>query len=119
MTTMQCTQLGIPRWMALAMPEDVSQIVSLVDLEYATKTQRQASLDYYLRELRRTQWDRRPGRPARKPRCLRPSKVASGYRTDSVAHATSRLKVNPAKRRAIARKGSEARWNVEISLSHS
>lgn len=117
MTTLETTRLGIPRWMALAMPEDVRQIVALANLEYHTPAQRRAARDYYLRELRRTQWERRPCRAARKPASLRPSKVSSGYRTDSDAHSEARLKVNAEQRRAIARKGAQVRCNAESSSS--
>ena len=113
MTTGQAVALGIPRWMVLAMSEDVDQIVALAMLEYATPAQRRAARNWYLRELRRTQWERRPCKPAAKPSCLRPSKVSSGYRTNPDAHRTARLKVNADKRRAIARNGATKRWNVE------
>lgn len=109
--------LQIPRWMRLAMPEDVRQEVELAGLMGRTQAQRRAALRYRLRELRRTQWDRRPCRPANVPSALRPSKLANvtGYRTNSGAHRTARLKVNEETRRAIARKGAGAKWNVENS----
>ena len=115
MTTLEAVQAGVPRWMVLAMPEDVDQIIALSTLEYATPAQRRAARDWYLRELRRTQWERRPCKPAAKPSCLRPSKSAasSGYRTNPAAHRTARLKVNAEQRRAIARKGASTRWNAE------
>jgi hypothetical protein len=113
MTTGQAVALGIPRWMVLAMPEDVDQIVALADLEYTTPGQRRAARNYYLRELRRTQWERRPCNPARRPASLRPSKLANttGYRTDSARHRTARMTVNPETRRDIARKG-QATWQA-------
>lgn len=111
MTTAEATTLGIPRWMVLAMPEDVGQIVALAEMEYATPAQRRAARNYYLRELRRTQWDRQPRKPAVRPSSLRPSKAATGYRTNSAAHITARLTVDADQRRAIARKGAEARWH--------
>ena len=117
MTTGQAVAMGIPRWMVLAMPEDVDQIVALAMLEYATPAQRRAARNWYLRELRRTQWERRPCKPAAKPSCLRPSKASSGYRTNPDAHKTARLKVNADKRRAIARNGATKRWNVESFTS--
>jgi hypothetical protein len=110
-TTAQAVAIGVPRWMVLAMPDDVSQIVALADIEYATPGQRRAARNYYLRELRRTQWERRPCRPAKRPACLRPSRNTSGYRTDSAAHREARLKVNPELRREIARKGQKA-WQT-------
>ena len=109
MTTSEATRRGIPRWMVLAMPDDVSQIATMVEIEYSTPGQRRDALRYYLRELRRTQWDRRPGRPARKPAALRPSKHASGYRKDSAAHSDARAKLSPEKRSDIARMGAFAR----------
>jgi hypothetical protein len=59
MTTAEAVALGIPRWMALAMPEDVAQIVALADLGFHTPHQRRVARDYYLRCLRRDQWERR------------------------------------------------------------
>lgn len=111
MTTHDAVALGIPRWMVLAMPDDVASVVALADLEYRTPAQRRAARDWYLRELRRTQWERRPCKPARRPHSLRPSKVASGYRTDSAAHRVARLTLDPETRRAIARKGKAA-WQI-------
>jgi len=103
----------IPRWMRLAMPEDVAQEIALSALIGRTDAQRRAALRYRLRELRRTQWERRPCKGAATPAILRPSKVSAitGYRTDSAAHRQSRQHVNADLRRAIARKGAEARWN--------
>jgi hypothetical protein len=96
MTTLDAIQYGIPRWMALShLSEDLEQILALVDLEYRTPAQRNMAIQYYVRELRRTQWERKPQAPTRKPSGLRPSKVASasGYRTNSAAHRIARLKV--------------------------
>jgi len=77
-----------------------------------TEAQRRDWLRYRLRELRRTQWDRTPHKPARIPRSVRPSKLAriTGYRTDSAAHREARQKVDADLRRAIARKGAQAAW---------
>ena len=114
MKTSEAVALGIPRWMVLShLADDVSQIAALVDLEYKTPTQRRAARNYYLRCLRRDQWERRPRPPVKRPALLRPSKISDGYRTDSAAHRTARLTVDPEKRRAIARKGAVARWNAE------
>ena len=101
------------------MPEDVAQEVALVALLGRTEAQRRDLLAYRLRELRRTQWDRRPGKPARKPPSVRPSRVASitGYRTNSAAHREARLTVHPATRRAVARKGAVQRWHPEENSS--
>lgn len=99
----------IPRWMRLAMPEDVAQIAALVDLEFHTPAQRREALKYELRELRRTQWERRPCKPARRPSALRPSKRASGYLSDAQAKSAARAKVAPERRAEIARMGAAAR----------
>lgn len=99
----------IPLWMRLAMPEDVAQIAALVDLQYRTTNQRKQALSYELRELRRTQWNRRPTRPARKPSQLRPSKLASGYRHDASMKRVARDKVSAERRTQIARLGATAR----------
>lgn len=105
--------LFIPRWIRLAMPDDVQQEIALAALLGRTEAQCRDALQYRLRELRRTQWERRPAKPARAPQALRPSKLAkiTGYRTDSAAHRVARQKVNPKKRRAIARKG-QAAWQT-------
>ncbi len=109
----------VPRWMRLAMLEDVQQEVALAGLIGRTEMQRRAALQYRLRELRRTQWERKPCRPALVPSALRPSKVArvTGYRTDSGAHRIARLKINEETRRAIARKGAACRIAENSSSS--
>lgn len=107
------TDTRIPRWMRLAMPEDVAQIAALVDLEYQTPVQRAAAIRYELRELRRTQWDRTPHKPVRRPSALRPSKRASGYLADGQRKSTARLRVDPARRAEIAQMGAAARWRKE------
>lgn len=111
----------VPRWIRLAMPEDVAQEIALAALTGRTDAQRRDALQYRLRELRRTQWDRTPRRPARVPHGLRPSKLATatGYRTDSAAHREARLKLTAVRRAEIARKGGEARWNAENSFAVS
>src|SRR5690606_34747751 len=102
----EAAQLGIPRWMVLAMPEDVTQIVALVNLEFHTPHQRRVALRYYLRCLRRDQWTRQPCKPIKKPSALRPSRAAtSGYRISSEAHRKVRLQMEPQRRAEIARKG--------------
>lgn len=103
------TDTRIPRWMRLAMPDDVAQIAALVDLEYHTSAQRAVALRHELRELRRTQWERKPRRPARKPACLRPSKRASGYRHDAQMKRAARYMVPAERRKEIARMGAAAR----------
>lgn len=114
MTTMQAMAVGVPRWMALSHLEpDVGQILALVNLEYRTPAQRRQALRYYLRCLRRDQWERNPTKPVKRPAALRPSKKASGYRTDSEAHRSTRLRMEPNRRAEIARKGAQARWNAE------
>lgn len=109
--------LYVPRWIRLAMPDDVAQEIALAALKGRTEAQRRDALQYRLRELRRTQWDSTPRRPARAPHSLRPSKLAatSGYRTDSSAHREARLKVDAETRRAIARKGAVAWKDVNSS----
>lgn len=110
MTTLDAVCLGIPRWMALShLGEDAEQLVALANLEYHTPGQRSSALHYYLRCLRRDQWERRPCRPIARPSILRPSKMMDGYRTDSAAHKEARAKVSPERRREIARLGALAR----------
>jgi hypothetical protein len=102
MTTLDAIQYGIPRWMALShLVEDLGQIIALAEIEYRTPAQRHAAIRYYVAELRRTQWDRAPRKPARKPGLLRPSKRARGYRTDSAAHRAARLRMSPERRRTL------------------
>lgn len=103
LTTAQAVVIGIPRWMVLAMPDDVTQIAHLAEIEYATPAQRSASRRYYIRELRRTQWERRPCKPARKPSILRPSKRTDGYRNSASGHSAARMKLTPERRSEIAR----------------
>lgn len=102
--------LILPRWIRLAMPEDVAQEIALAALLGRTEAQRRDALRFRLRELRRTQWERRPYKPAHSPKSLRPSKLASvtGYRADSTRHREARNKVAAETRRAIARKGQKA-----------
>ena len=108
----------IARWMRLAMPDDVAQEIALAGLMGHTEAQRRDALYFRLRELRRTQWERRPCKPAHVPGSLRPSKLANitGYRTDSARHTEARMTVNPETRRAVARKGAKARWNAGNSF---
>jgi hypothetical protein len=113
MTTLQAVQAGVPRWMALALPDDASQEVALVDLMYPRLTPLacREMIQYRMRRLRVEVWERRPCRTPRLPSGLRPSKLATrtGYRHDSAAHREARLTVNPETRRAIARKGASCR----------
>ena len=110
-----CTTFGlfVPRWIRLAMPDDVRQEIAMAALVGRTEAQRRDWLRYRLRELRRTQWDRAPRKAAQIPHSLRPSKISSitGYRTDSAAHRQARLSINAEERRAIARKGAMAIWH--------
>lgn len=113
MTTQDATRLGIPRWMALAAPDDISQIVALVDLlPLRTSSQRRAALRYELRLWRHEAWARWPGKRPKAPACLRPSKVeaSSGYREDCGAHRAVRLRLSPERRAEIARVAAAARW---------
>ena len=110
MTTLQAVQIGVPRWMALALPDDADQEVALVDILYPrlTPLARRQMIQYRMRRLRVEVWERRPCRTPRIPPGLRPSKLATrtGYRTDSAAHREARLTLDPAVRRALARKGA-------------
>lgn len=121
MTTLQAVQAGAPRWMALALPDDVAQEVALVDLTYPrlTRAARCEMVRYRMRCLRVEVWERRPCRRPGVPAGLRPSKLATrtGYRTDSAAHREARLTVDPETRRAIARKGALCRI-AESSFAH-
>jgi hypothetical protein len=105
--------LMLPRWIRLAMPEDVKQEIALAKLLGRTEAQRREALKFRLRELRRTQWERRPCKPAHQPAALRPSKLAeiTGYRTDPARHQIARMTINPEIRREIARKG-QAAWKA-------
>lgn len=113
-TAIQPYGLFVPRWMQLAMPEDVEQEIALAGLMGRTEAQRRDALKFRLRELRRTQWERRPVKPAKRPPSIRPGKLKAitGYRHNPAAHRTARLTVKETTRRAIARKGARARWNV-------
>jgi hypothetical protein len=103
MTTIDAIQHGIPRWMALShLSDDLRQIIAVAEIEYRTPGQRREAIRYYAAELRRTQWDRQPRKPARKPSLLRPSKRTSGYRHSPEAHRAARAKISPERRREIA-----------------
>lgn len=80
------------RWMRLALPGDVQQLIALADLCETTEHRKAVLLDYLLRSLRHEVWDRVPTRAPRTPHILRPSKRAraTGYRTDSAAHSAAR-----------------------------
>jgi hypothetical protein len=112
MTTLEAVQIGVPRWLALALPDDAAQEVALVDLmhPHLTPRARREMIAYRMRCLRVEVWERRPSRTPRVPHGLRPSKLAArtGYRTDSAAHREARLTLDPAVRRAIARKGASS-----------
>ena len=99
----------IPRWMRLAMPDDVAQIAAMVELMYHTPAQRATALRHELRELRRTQWERKPTRPARRPSALRPSKRTSGYMRDAQMKRAARYLIPAERRKEIARMGAAAR----------
>jgi hypothetical protein len=109
----------ICRWLWLALPEDAQQEVSIVLWQYPSLTARarEAVIRYRFAKLRHEAWDRRPTRVPLIPHGIRPSKLAkcSGYRTDSAAHRTARLTVNPEQRRAIARKGQTAWRDANFS----
>lgn len=94
MTTSEAVTLGVPRWMVLAMPEDVTQVVAMVHYQYCSAAQQRVALRYELRKLRREVWERSPTRPIKTPHLLRPSKVArvTGYRSNSEAHKVASRK---------------------------
>lgn len=111
--TQWASEHGVPRWMVLALWEDVWQTVALIEWQYqsATPAQRRDALRYALRCLRREVWERRPTRTPKTPPSLRPSKLraVTGYRTDSARHRTTRNKVTAARRSEIAAMGAAAR----------
>lgn len=115
-TTLQAMQLNIPRWIVLALPDDVSQIIELVNLEFNTPHRRKVALQYYIKELRRTQWDRIPTKRPKKPGEMKKSRQTSGYRYKN--HTESRLKVSKDRRIEIARMGGINRWKEGNSLNH-
>lgn len=94
MTTQQAVKRNIPRWLVLALPDDVEQIVAMVDFQYHTPAMRRVALTYELRKLRREVWDRQPSHRIKTPAALRPSKLAKaqGYRTDTARHVVARKK---------------------------
>lgn len=106
---------GVPRWMALAMWEDVYQVAALIEWQYqsATPAQRYDALRHALRCLRREIWDRRPTRQPKTPASLRPSKLAAvtGYRRDPARHQSARNKVDVERRKQIAAMGAAGRRN--------
>lgn len=104
MTTADATRLAIPRWMALAAPDDVAQIVALVDaMRLPTEALRRRQLRHELRVWRHEVWDRVVTRRPRADAALRPSKRAtSGYRTDSERHRAARMTLTSEQRRACA-----------------
>jgi hypothetical protein len=114
--TKWATSRGIPRWMALALWDDVSQIVVMIEWQYrdATPAQRRDALRYELRRLRVEVWERRPCRTPKTPSSLRPSKLraVTGYRSDPARHQTARNKVDAERRKQIAAMGAAARRNA-------
>lgn len=94
MTTREAVERRIPRWLVLALPDDVDQVVAMVEFQYHTPTMRRVALTYELRKLRREVLDRQPRRQIKAPAALRPSKVAKaqGYRTDATRHSVARKK---------------------------
>lgn len=104
--------LAQKRWMRLAMPDDVASITETLPLLYPNATEHQlaVALDYELRLLRWSQWNRSPGKKPKRPKILRPSKLAAntGYRRDSARKRDVRLKLSAERRREIARAGWKA-----------
>lgn len=111
--TRWATEHGVPRWMVLAMWEDVYQVASLIEWQYqsATTAQRRDALRHALRCLRREIWERRPTRQPKVPPSLRPSKLRAitGYRRDPARHQTARTKVSAERRKQIAAMGAAAK----------
>jgi hypothetical protein len=72
----------VPRWITLALPDDVKQEVQLANLIGKTETQKRHALQYRLRLLRHECWDRYPTHRPTIPKAIRPSKIArvTGYR---------------------------------------
>lgn len=77
-------EIWVPKWIRLALPEDVNQEISLSYLEYPnlTKKARQELITQKLRILRYEVWDREIRKKPKTPYSLRPSKLAKakGYR---------------------------------------
>lgn len=99
------------RWMRLALPDDVAQCVELAKLTAHTPHSQAVMLDYLLRQLRHEIWDRYiTGAPLR-PSGLRKSKLdkATGYRANSDRKRAARAKLDPERRRQIARMGAGAK----------
>lgn len=112
LTTMEAVAMGVPRWIALAAPDDGRQIVELVKAMYLpTKHQFQAELRYQFGVWRHEVWNRAPSKRPKRPASLRPSKQkTSGYRTDKAAHQAARQKVNAERMASIAETAWRSRW---------
>lgn len=111
----------ICRWIWLALPEDAQQETAIALWQHPRITPRalEAVIRYRLQRLRHEVWDRTPTRTPKNPSSLRPSKLAvsTGYRTNSARHSSARMTLTAEQRRGIARKGSTARWNAELSFN--
>jgi len=109
----------VHRWLWLALPDDCQQEAAIVEWLYSQypASTRRTMLSYRLRQLRHEVWDRDLTRSPKAPSSLRPSKLArcTGYRTDSARHHQARMTVDPATRRAIARKGASSCRTAESS----
>lgn len=100
-----------PRWMWLAMPDDVAHVLWIARAMHPGRPAAQrAEARYMLRELARTSWRREIGRPTNRPALCRPSKAAAvtGYRTDSARKQQARAKLSPERRREIAAMGGRS-----------
>lgn len=103
-------------WLRERAPEDWEQCVEIgaIDLPEMGREMRALAVALGFRTRYGTQRSERSSTVdiPRKPD-TRPSRLArrTGYRKDSAAHRTARLKVNEETRRAIARKGADARWS--------
>lgn len=102
MTTLEAVQLGIPRWLVLALPDDVAQEVELYRHEHpgARGNALRAGLRLRMRSLRHQVWDREPTPQPRHSRAPRPA--VSAERRSEIGRL-GRQKQLENQRRAIAR----------------
>lgn len=110
--TAELAALGVPRWLRMALPDDVRQEVALAMLEYPdlSPAARRALIRWRCSRLRYEVWERTPRRAPSKPRNIQPSRlpIAAGYRTSASRHQAARMKLTPERRREIAALGQAA-----------
>jgi hypothetical protein len=102
-------------WLRPLAPDDWEQCVQIGAVDLTEMGRQMRTLAVALGFRRRYSTQRRetsatadiPRKPDTRPSRL---KLRTGYRTNSAAHRTARLTVDVETRRAIARKGAEARW---------